>query len=95
VPFDAPRTQSHAILGAAALGHVLPRELLDAVDMPTLARTELRPCRGQIGVAPARQLLENLQIGPGLRAPRNFGPRNTVDVARVVILAGEISDNIP
>src|SRR6202049_2468537 len=46
VPFDAPGTQSQAILGAAALRHVLPCELLDAVDMPALAGAEFRPCSG-------------------------------------------------
>src|SRR3981081_2902242 len=95
VPFYAPRTQSHAILGAAALSHVLPRELLDAVDVPTLARAEFRPCRRQVRVLPTRQLLQNLKIGPGLRAPRDLGARKTADVAWVVILAGKISHNVP
>src|SRR6202049_1300927 len=91
VPFDAPGTQSHAILGATALRHVLPGELLDAVDMPALAGAEFRPCRRQIGVLPTRQLPENLQIGPGLRAPGYLGARKTADVAWVVILADKIS----
>src|SRR5229473_1231887 len=95
VPFDAPGTQSHAIRGATAFRHVLPRELLDAVDMPAFARAELRPCRRQIGVFPTRQLPQNLQIGPGLRAPGDLGARKTADVAWVVILAGKISHNIP
>src|ERR1700680_247363 len=79
VPFYAPRTQSHAISGAAALSHVLPRELFDAVDMPTLARAEFRPCRCQISAFPTRQLPQNLQIGPGLRAPSDLGARKTAD----------------
>src|SRR5260221_558966 len=43
-----------AILGATAFGHMLPCELLDAVDMPALARAEFRSCRRQIGVFPTR-----------------------------------------
>src|SRR5260370_3050689 len=95
VPFDAPGTQSHAIRGATALRHVLPRELLDAVDMPTLARAEFRPCRRQIGVFPTRPLPENLQIGPGLDAPGDLGARKTANVAWVVILARKIGHDIP
>src|SRR5882757_3084910 len=74
---------------------MLPRELLDAVDMPAFARAEFRPRRGQISAFPTRQLAQDLQICPGLRAPGDLGARKTANVAWVVILAGKISHDIP
>src|SRR5260370_41558214 len=83
------------MFGAAAVCHMLARELRDVVDMPALARAEFRPCRRQISAFPTRHRPQNLQICPGLPAPGALGARKTADVAWVVILTGELSHDIP
>src|SRR3954469_9581913 len=94
MPLDAPGAECHAIRGPVAFCHVLPRELPLAIDMAAFARAELGACRSEGGTPPAREPPQTLQIGPRLGAPADFGAGNAARISSIIVLAGEVSDDV-